>query len=76
MRKYDLPTYEQLKDLYEAAVAFKKAKPWNNPLVPELICVENPEDKTIGYCSIMGHGGDHFGLGFFLGIQVSTAIMN
>lgn len=67
MRKDYKPTDEQLIELYQAASDFKKAEPWKWLYDADLICVENPEDKTIGYCSVMGKGGEHYALGVYLG---------
>ena len=67
MNNDNLPTYEQLLELYEAAEDFKKAKPWDRMYDSDIICVENPTDKSIGYCSVMGRGGEHFALGVYLG---------
>jgi hypothetical protein len=33
----------------------------------ELFAVENPDDGEVGYCSILGSGGEEFGLGMFVG---------
>lgn len=67
MDKTDKPTEQQLRDLYEAAVDFKKARPWEYLYDTDLICVENPQDGQIGYCSVMGRSKIHFALGVFLG---------
>ncbi|MCK9525804.1 MAG: hypothetical protein M0R49_07735 [Limnochordia bacterium] len=61
------PTVDQLRKLYEAAAAFKQAEPWKWLYDADLICVENPEDGVIGYCSVMGRGGTYFALGVYLG---------
>ena len=61
------PTEEQLKNLYQAASEFKKAQPWNELYDADLICIKNPNDGTIGYCSIMGRNGEHYALGVYLG---------
>lgn len=31
-----------------------------------MIRVENPADKSIGYCSVMGSVGEHYALGVYL----------
>ena len=67
MRNDKKPTQEQLKELYQAAVEFKQAQPWKWLYDADIICVENPKDKTIGYCSVMGRGGEHYALGVYLG---------
>lgn len=61
------PTANQLRQLYSAAAAFRRAEPWQTFYDSDLIGVENPIDKTIGYCSVMGKSGQHFALGVFLG---------
>lgn len=63
------PTEDQLKELYEAAVAFKQAQPWKWLYDADIICVENPKDKMMGYCSVMGRAGEHFALGVYLGME-------
>lgn len=67
MRSKKKPTEEQLKELYEAASAFKQVQPWKWLYDADIICVENPKDKTMGYCSVMGKGGEHYALGVYLG---------
>ena len=67
MREQSNPSNIQLKELYEAAVDFKKAEPWEYLYDADIICVENPADGSIGYCSVMGKGGEHFALGVYLG---------
>ena len=67
MRKNNKPTDEQLKELYQAALEFKNAQPWKWLYDADIICVENPRDKTMGYCSVMGRGGEHYALGVYLG---------
>jgi len=67
MRKNDKPTEEQLKELYQAASDFKQVQPWKWLYDADVICVENPKDKTMGYCSVMGRAGEHYALGVYLG---------
>ena len=67
MRKMDKPTEQQLRELYDAAMDFKEARPWKWLYGADLIGVENPKDGEIGYCSVMGRSGVHFALGVFLG---------
>ena len=63
------PTEDQLKELYEAAAAFKQAQPWKWLYDADIICVENPKDKMMGYCSVMGRAGEHFALGVYLDME-------
>lgn len=67
MHKDNTPTDKQLKELYQEAIRFKEVQPWKWLYDADIICVENPKDKTMGYCSIMGKGGEHFALGVYLG---------
>lgn len=67
MRANDSPTKEQWQELYQAAIDFKQAEPWTWLYDDDVFCLENPKDKTIGYCSVMGKGGMHFALGVYLG---------
>ncbi|HPT82718.1 MAG TPA: hypothetical protein PLM25_02440 [Limnochordia bacterium] len=69
MKERERPSKEQLRDLYAAAIAFKQAEPWRNLYDTDLIAVENPLDGLVGYCSVMGRMGQHFGLCVFLGAQ-------
>lgn len=53
--------------LYQAAIAFQQAAPWEWMDNEDLFAIENPGDAEVGYCSILGAGGEEFGLGIFLG---------
>jgi hypothetical protein len=67
MKKNSKPTEEHLIELYDAAAAFKKAEPWKWLYDSDIISVENPKDKTMAYCSVMGRAGEHYALGVYLG---------
>ena len=58
---------QELRAMYEAAIAFREAEPWRRLYDADLIAVENPADGTIGYCSVMGRMGQHYGFCVFLG---------
>lgn len=64
----------KLKDLYLAATEFREAKPWEWMNEDDLICIENPEDKSIGFCSIMGSSNVHFALAVYLGHEGIAAL--
>jgi len=57
----------QWKELYEAAIAFQRAAPWEWMTNEDIFAVVNPINGETGYCSILGNGGQEFGLGIFLG---------
>lgn len=69
MREDNRPTEVQLKELYDAASVFKQVQPWKWLYDADIICVENPKDKMMGYCSVMGRDGEHFALGVYLGSE-------
>lgn len=67
MQKIHKPNEAQLRELYAAASEFKEAQPWSRLCNDDIICVEDPKDKTLEYCCIMGIGGEHYALGVYLG---------
>ena len=69
MKEDKKPTEEHLKELYDAAAAFKQAEPWTWLYDSDIIAVENPKDRKMGYCSVMGRAGEHYALGVYLGSE-------
>lgn len=63
------PSQQEWQRLYEAAVAFKKAAPWEWMEEDELFGVRNPETGEIGWVSIMGQAGEHYALALYLGVE-------
>ena len=63
------PNQSDWSELYQAALAFQKARPWEWMDSSDLLAVENPDNGETGYYSILGSGGKEFGLGIFLGDQ-------
>ncbi|MGO4500760.1 hypothetical protein AB4114_33355 [Paenibacillus sp. 2RAB27] len=67
---YQLNTkLEQWQTLYDAAAAFKKAECWSYFTNAHIFGVENPVNGEIGYCCIMGNGGELYGLAVYLGTE-------
>jgi hypothetical protein len=62
-------TMEQWQDLYEAAAAFKRAECWDRLTNGHIFGVENPMNKEIGYCCVLGNGGEMYGLAVYLGTK-------
>ncbi|MFD1178438.1 DUF6930 domain-containing protein [Paenibacillus puldeungensis] len=53
--------------LYEAAAQFKKMKPWEWLSNIHLFGVKDPKSHKIGYCCVMGNGGEMYGMAVYLG---------
>lgn len=68
-------TSEQWIDLYETAAAFKKAECWSYFTNGHIFGVENPLNGEIGYCCIMGNGGELYGLAVYLGTEGLEALI-
>lgn len=63
------PSLEQWRTLYAAAAEFRERAPWRWFGGDELFAVEDPATGTVGYCSVMGSGGQEFGLAVFVGAE-------
>lgn len=55
-------------ELYDLALAFKKSKIWKKLWDAQLFAVEH-SDGTIGYCCVMGRGGQHLALAVYPGAE-------
>lgn len=58
---------EIFKNLFNTIIEFKNMSPWNWMSNSDIFAVENPATGQIGYCDIMGEGGETFGLAVYLG---------
>lgn len=63
------PTLIQWTKLYEAAAVFKKTACWEWLTNGHIVGVQNPDSGEIGYCCVMGNGGEMFGLAMYPGTQ-------
>src|SRR5712692_2907158 len=61
------PTLEEWRALYQAAVAFRDQAPWSWLGDRDFFAVEHPGFDEVGYCDVLGSGGEEFGLAVFVG---------
>jgi hypothetical protein len=63
------PTLETWSRLYTAAKRVKELSPWDWLEEHHIFGVRNPEKDEIGFVSVMGALGDHFGISIYLGAE-------
>lgn len=61
-------TMEQWKELYEVAIKIKELKPWEHLWDVDIITIALPDKEPI-YCSVMGGGGECYGIGAYMGFD-------
>jgi hypothetical protein len=69
------PNTAEWRQLYEAAVDFKKIKCWEWMYDDDIFGVKDPESGEVGYCCIMGNAGEHFGIAAYLGSEGLSGIL-
>lgn len=57
------------RGLYRAFAEFTALAPWRWIGGEQLFAVEDPAGGDTGYCVVLGHGGETFGLSVFLGAE-------
>ena len=55
-------TIEQWKELYEVATRIKDMKPWNKFWDLDIIGIREGNEEDTTFYSILGHGGDCYGI--------------
>jgi hypothetical protein len=63
------PSLEEWQDLYHISEKVKDLKPWEWMEEVDLFGVQDPESNQIGYTSVMGRMGEHFGVFIYLGVE-------
>ena len=61
----DLATNDQWRRLYEAAVLVKELSPWQWMTETDIFGVQDPETEEIGFVSVLGLLGEHFGVSLY-----------
>lgn len=64
-----LPSLQEWKALYGAALEFNELAPWNWMDDSDIFGVKDSVSGEIGYCCIMGAAGEHYALGLYLGSE-------
>ncbi|MFO8109192.1 MAG: hypothetical protein R6U17_01520 [Thermoplasmata archaeon] len=61
------PSMQEWEALYDAAEQFKEEECWDHMSDDDIFGVKDIETGEIGYCCIMGAGGEHFALAVYRG---------
>jgi len=64
-----VPTRNEWKRLYQAAIAFKDLAPWEWVEETDVFGIQNPETENLGFVSIMGLLGEHLSMALYLGAE-------
>jgi hypothetical protein len=62
-------TLEQWKELYEVTIKIKALKPWEYFWDMDVVTIILPNLDEPVYCSIMGRGGEFYGIGTYIGFE-------
>jgi len=69
------PSLQEWKALYDAAIEFKNAAPWDWMHDTDIFGVQDPVSGETGYCCIMGAAGEHYALGVYSGSEGLEGLM-
>ena len=59
----------QWEELYKVAIRIKEMKPWEELWDMDLITILQSEEDEPCCCSVMGKGGECYGIGAYIGIN-------
>ena len=63
------PSMEEWKELYQVSEKIKDLEPWEWMQEVDLFGIQDPESDQIGFTSVMGRMGEHFGVFIYLGAE-------
>lgn len=63
------PSFEDWRSLYDAAVRIKELAPWDWMTESDVFGVQSPETDELGFVSVMGMAGEHFGIAVYRGTE-------
>ncbi len=69
------PPLEQWRTLYQLADELKQLAPWKSVYDSQLFRIELPEDPEPYFCSIMGNGGESFGIAVYPGYEAFARLL-
>jgi hypothetical protein len=75
MAKYQKPSLDQLKPLYQLMGRIKTLEPWNKLWDMDLVYLELPGMKEPVFCSVMGRNGECYGIGIYSGWQSLSGLL-
>ncbi len=61
------PTLNQWRQLYDLARQIKELSPWEWMQEVDIFGVQHPETGEMGFVSVMGNAGEHFGIAVYRG---------
>ncbi|HVO41075.1 MAG TPA: hypothetical protein VMT34_00555 [Aggregatilineales bacterium] len=69
MTENNPPSAEESRRLFELMGQIKTLAPWDWMEEADLFGVQNPENDELGFISVMGMAGEHFGISVYLGAR-------